>query len=51
MHNPAILIPLLKKTTGNPTTVEPRYSAPDWEMSKSILYQSVHYIEVQYNIA
>jgi len=31
-------------------TVKPRYSAPDWEMSKSMLYQSVHYIEVQYNI-
>ena len=31
-------------------TVEPQYSALDWEMSKSMLYQSVHYIEVQYNI-
>ena len=31
-------------------TVEPQYSAPDWEMSKSMLFQSVQYIEVQYNI-
>ena len=31
-------------------TVVPRYSAPDWEMTKSMLYQNVHYIEVQYNI-
>ena len=29
-------------------TVEPRYSAHDREMSKSMLYQSVHYIEVLY---
>ena len=29
-------------------TVEPQYSAPDLEMSKSMLYQSVHYIEVEY---
>ena len=32
------------------STVEPQYSAHDWEMSKSMLYQSVHYIEVLYNI-
>ena len=31
-------------------TVEPQYSARDWEISKSMLYQSVHYIEVLYNI-
>ena len=31
-------------------TVEPQYSAHDWEISKSMLYQSVHYIEVLYNI-
>ena len=31
-------------------TVEPQYSAHDWEISKSKLYQSVHYIEVLYNI-
>ena len=31
-------------------TVEPQYSTPDWEMSKSMLYQCVHDIEVQYNI-
>ena len=31
-------------------TVEPQYSAPDWEMSKGMFYQSVNYIEVQYNI-
>ena len=30
-------------------TVEPRYSAHNREMSKSMLYQSVHYIEVPYN--
>ena len=31
------------------STVEPRYSAHNREMSKSMLYQSVHYIEVPYN--
>jgi len=30
-------------------TVEPQYSAHDWEMPKSMLNQSVHYIEVLYN--
>ena len=33
----------------SPSTVEPRHSAPDWEMSESMLYQSVNFIEVQYN--
>ena len=32
-------------------TVEPQYSAHDWEISKSMLYQSVHYIEVLYTIS
>ena len=32
------------------TTIEPKYSAHDWEISKSMLYQSVHYIEVLYKI-
>ena len=27
-------------------TVVPQYSAPHWEIVKSVLYQSVHYIEV-----
>ena len=40
-----------EKSILKPITVKPQYSAPDWEMSKSMLYQSVHYIEVQYNIS
>ena len=31
-------------------TVEPQYSPHNWEKSKSILYESVHYIEVLYTI-
>ena len=32
-------------------TVEPQYSTHVWEMSKSMLYESVHYIEVLYIIS
>ena len=30
-------------------TVEHPYSAHNWEMAKSMLYQSIHYNEVPYN--
>ena len=30
------------------STVEPRYNVPHWENEKSMLYQSVPYIEVLY---
>jgi len=40
----------LKIDKNHSITVEPQYSAHNWEISKSMLYQSVHYIEVLYNV-